>query len=252
MPSPAKPMAPANKALTGRMPAEAIHVFELPRLPADMLADFRALEDASSAVSDAMDNLGLFGAIAASELMPSLKGSAIVGQAVTVLNLPREGGVAAAVASGLGLMGEQEAYNLAEPGDVVVIQGIRTGSNLGGQSATLAHRAGCAGAVVDGCHRDPNASAELGFPVWSRGVTPVTGKWRLRTAAINGPVQIAGVAVQAGDLVVADAAGVVFVPFDRCADVLMEAQRIHNGDSRQKADIARGVSLAELARAKYK
>ncbi len=243
---------PTHKTLTGRVPAEAILVYEIPRLPVDLLAAFRALEDLSSAVSDAMDSLGLFGAVAASELKPTLIGVSIVGQAVTVLNVPREGGVTDAVDSGRGLMGEQEAYNLAEPGDVVVIQGIRNGSNLGGQSATLAHRAGCTGAIVDGCHRDPNASMELGFPVWSRGVTPVTGKWRLRTAAINGPVDVGGVRVQAGDLVVADDAGVVFVPFDRCADVLAEAQRIHDGDSRQKADIARGITLSALARTKYK
>ncbi len=57
---------PTHKTLTGRVPAEAILVYEIPRLPVDLLAAFRALEDLSSAVSDAMDSLGLFGAVAAS------------------------------------------------------------------------------------------------------------------------------------------------------------------------------------------
>ena len=110
------------------------------------------------------------------------------------------------------MMGEHEAYNLAEPGDVVVIEGLPGVSNLGGQSAAVASRSGCAGAIVDGGHRDPDASRELGFPIWSRGPTPITGKWRLRTAEINGTVHIASMPVQAGDLVVADDAGVVRTP----------------------------------------
>jgi regulator of RNase E activity RraA len=241
-----------RKPLTGRVPAEAIHVLDIPRLAPEVLEQFRELEDLSSAVSDAMDNLGLFGAVPAAVLPCTLPSASLVGQAVTVRNVPREGGVAASVQDGRNMMGEQEAYNLASPGDVVVIQGILGASNMGGQSATLAHRAGCAGAVIDGSYRDPDVSVNLNLPIWSRGVTPVTGKWRLRTEGINGPVLIAGITVNAGDLVVADAAGVVFVPFARVAEVLAEARRIDAGDNRQKADIAQGVSLSQLAKTKYK
>ena len=58
--------------------------------------------------------------------------------------------------------------------------------------------------------------------------------------------------VEAGDLVVADDAGVVFIPFARIADVLREAERIHAGDSRQKQDIDAGIDLATLAATRYK
>ncbi len=149
-------------------------------------------------------------------------------------------------------MGEHEAYNQAEPGDVVVIEGLAGVSNLGGQSATLAHRAACAGALVDGGHRDPSVSRSIGFPIWSRGVTPITGKWRLQTAEINGRVRVAGIAVDAGDLVVADEAGIVFVPFERAEVVLAAAERIARGDRAQQADIAAGVDIATLATPRYK
>jgi regulator of RNase E activity RraA len=149
-------------------------------------------------------------------------------------------------------MGEHEGYNLSEPGDVVVIEGLTGVSNMGGQSATLAHRSGCAGAIIEGSYRDPSASRNLGFPIWSRGITPITGKWRLQTIEINGEVRIAGQRVQAGDLVLADEAGVVFVPFARAADVLAQAQKIDMGDNRQKKDIDAGVDMATLAATQYK
>jgi len=65
-------------------------------------------------------------------------------------------------------------------------------------------------------------------------------------------VRIAGVGVAAGDLVAADEAGVVFVPFARVAPVLEQAERIAAGDVRQQADLRSGVSLRELATRKYK
>jgi 4-hydroxy-4-methyl-2-oxoglutarate aldolase len=241
-----------TKPLTGRVPPEAIRRTGLPRLSPDLLQRYGALSDLTSAVSDAMDNLGLFGAIPASTLAPTLASGRVVGQAVTVRNVERPQSATAAAASRVGKMGEHEAYNQAEPGDVVVIEGLTGLSNMGGQSAAVAHRAGCIGAVIDGSFRDPDSSRERNFPIWSRGVTPITGKWRLETVEINGRVRIAGVSVDAGDLVVADEAGIVFVPFAEAEAVLREAEKIDAGDNRQKSDIAAGIDLKTLAATKYK
>lgn len=241
-----------TRPLTGRVPPEAIRRTALPRLSPDLLQRYGALSDLTSAVSDAMDNLGLFGAVPASTLAPTLTDGRVVGQAVTVRNVERPHSATRAAASRIGKMGEHEAYNQAEPGDVIVIEGLTGLSNMGGQSAAVAHRAGCAGAVIDGSFRDPDSSRERNFPIWSRGVTPITGKWRLETVEINGRVRIAGVAVDAGDLVVADEAGIVFVPFVEAEAVLQEAESIDAGDTRQKSDIAAGIDLKTLAATKYK
>jgi len=240
------------KKPTGRVPLEAIRSMTIPRLPAPILVAFVQIEDLTCTVSDAMDNLGLRGAIAASALAPNLPHARMVGQAVTVRNIEQQEGDHLSALSGRGRMGEHEGYNLSEPGDVVVIEGLTGVSNMGGQSATLAHRSGCAGAIIEGSYRDPSASRNLGFPIWSRGITPITGKWRLQTIEINGEVRIAGQRVQAGDLVLADEAGVVFVPFARAADVLAQAQKIDMGDNRQKKDIDAGVDMATLAATRYK
>lgn len=242
----------SSKPLTGRVPPDAVRRTGLPRLAPDILARFAALEDLTGTVSDAMDNAGLCGAVPASVLAPTLPHKRVVGQAVTVRNVERTQSPTAAAAGRAGKMGEHEAYNQAEPGDVVVIEGLTGISNMGGQSATVAHRAGCAGAVIDGSFRDPGASRERDFPLWSRGVTPITGKWRLETVEINGRVRIAGVSVDAGDLVLADEAGVVFVPYALVQTVLDEAEKIDAGDHRQKADIAAGIDPVTLAATRYK
>ncbi len=241
-----------QKKLTGKVPREAIRMLEIPRLPQEIIAGFARLIDLTGTVSDAMDNLGLAGAIPASVLAPTLPAKRIVGQAVTVRNVERQQSVFRSATEGVNRMGETEAYNLAEPGDVVVIEGLAGVSNMGGQSATIAHRQKCAGAVIDGSYRDPDASRELGFPIWAGGVTQITGKWRLETVEINGRVHIAGVSADAGDLVVADDAGVVFIPRLHAAAVLEESRKIDAGDSKRKQDIAAGADIAVLVQKKYK
>jgi regulator of RNase E activity RraA len=105
---------------------------------------------------------------------------------------------------------------------------------------------------VDATVRDPEQYRSMGWPVWCRGFTPITGKWRMQTVEVNGIVQICGVQVRPGDLVCADEAGVAFVPRDRATDVLEIARKIDGGDTKRKADIDRGVSVAALVQKKYK
>ena len=241
-----------SRALTGKVPRERIVMLELPRIDAETINGYRALVDLAGTVSDAMDTLGLVGAVPASSLHPMLVGKRAVGQAVTVRNVEKKQQVFRAAGEKVNLMGEAEAHNLAEPGDIVVIEGLMGCSNLGGQSATIGHRQGEAAVIVDGSIRDPDASRELDFPIWCRGVTPITGKWRLETVEINGPVSICSVQVRAGDLVCADDAGVCFVPREHAAAVLEEAQKIDAGDSRRKEDIAAGADVTTLLTRKYK
>jgi len=215
-----------DRPLTGRIPRERIGLLELPRLPADVLAAFRGLEDLSGVVSDALDELGIAGAIPASTLRPTDAKARLCGPALTVLNRPLQVPVRQAVLANVSRLGEIEAHNLAQPGDVLVIQGVEGISSMGAISASIGRRQGEAGAVVDGAVRDIAHSRGIGYPVWSRGASPITGKWRIETVAINVPVSICGVCVEAGDLVVADEVGVCFVPHARAADVLAVVRKI--------------------------
>ncbi len=239
------------KTLTGRVHADCIRRLDLPRLQPALLVQLRGLEDLTGTLSDAMDDLGLFAAVPASILRPSLPGQRVVGQAVTARNAERSDTVTAAAASkpaGWRARGVQSRRARRCGGHRRLARRVQYGWPIR-QCGT---RSGCAGAVIDGSHRDPQASAACGFPIWSRGVTPITGKWRLQTVEINGRVRIAGITVDAGDLVAADEAGLVFVPFDRVAEVVPRAMAIDAGDARQKQDIASGISLSDLAATQYK
>ena len=240
-----------SKPLTGRVPPDAIRLLSLPRLDPGLLRRYAALEDLSGAVSMRWTSSGSKARCRRRRWRPRCPAAAWSARPSRCATCRAPTASPRLPPAARGMMGEHEAYNLAEPGDVVVIEGLPGVSNLGGQSAAVASRSGCAGAIVDGGHRDPDASRELG-PIWSRGPTPITGKWRLRTAEINGTVHIASMPVQAGDLVVADDAGVVFVPHAQALAVLEAAERVHAGDARQKADIARGVDPATLAATRYK
>jgi 4-hydroxy-4-methyl-2-oxoglutarate aldolase len=88
--------------------------------------------------------------------------------------------------------------------------------------------------------------------VWCRGFTPITGKWRMQTVEVNGTVEIRGVPCKPGDLICADEAGVAIIPRDKIATVLELSQKIDAGDTKRKADIDKGVLIADLWTKKYK
>lgn len=242
----------AERGTLGKLPRETIRMLELPRLPAGIIDGYTVLVDLTGTISDAFDELGIVGVVSAYLLPPVAAGSRIVGPALTVRNIAHSTQIHKAALDKSSGQGETEAHNLATPGDVLVMQGVMGCSNMGGQSATIARREGFVGAIVDGTLRDPDQYRQMGWPVWCRGFTPITGKWRMQTVEVNGTVQISGIAVRPGDLVCADEAGIAFVPYAQAAAVLEAARKIDGGDTRRKADIDSGVPLAEILRKKYK
>jgi regulator of RNase E activity RraA len=229
-----------EKTLLGRLDPRAFGMLELPRLEKRILEGFRALGDLTGTTSDAMDECRIVGVVPGSTLRPTDPKARVVGQALTVLNQRRE--ATSMQKSGLG---EIEAHNLAEPGDVLVIQGIGGISSMGGVSASVGKRQGEAGAIVDGAVRDIDHSRKIGYPVWCSSVSPITGKWRVQTVAINRPVSIAGLPVRPGDLVIADEVGVCFVPFDRAVEVLAVAQRLEKREEDRLAKLDSGMLLKD-------
>jgi regulator of RNase E activity RraA len=111
---------------------------------------------------------------------------------------------------------------------------------------TIGHRQGQIGAIVDGGARDVDHARDIGYGLWSRSVSPITGKWRVKTVAINKPVEICGIAVNPGDLVLADDVGVCFIPRERAADVLERTRRIAANEKIRVTKIESGAPVSEL------
>jgi 4-hydroxy-4-methyl-2-oxoglutarate aldolase len=236
----------AEKKLTGKIARERIRLMETPRPPAGVIEGFKSLGDASGIVSDVLDQLGITGAIGASMLKPTLPGACIVGPALTLRSIMQREHVYETARSQVNKMAEFEAHNLALPGDVLVIDGVAGISNMGGISAQIGKRQGELGSIVAGGVRDIPHSRRIGYPMWATEITPVTGKWRIEAVEINGDIQIAGVRVASGDIVIADDTGVCFIPRARAAEVLELARKKSAAEDARCKLIDEGLPIADL------
>lgn len=102
-----------------------------------------------------------------------------------------------------------------EPGHVLVVDtgGDMRHAPLGEVVAAQAQIRGAAGAIVDGCVTDTEEIGRTGFPVWAKATSMLTTKLHaIDAGGVNFPVTCGGVTVNPGDVVLADANGVLFVP----------------------------------------
>ena len=174
------------------------------RLPADTMARFRPF--ATPDISDLLNRL-----YAVDPAIRCLTGEhhRLCGPACTVKVFP-----------GDNLM-VHKALDVAEPGDIVVVDagGSHMNAVLGDLIATKAKHRQIAGFIVDGLIRDLPAVLPLDFPVFARGTTSI-GPLHRGPGEINYPICCGGIVVNAGDVVVADAAGTVIVPQDIAGELL--------------------------------
>jgi 4-hydroxy-4-methyl-2-oxoglutarate aldolase len=116
-----------------------------------------------------------------------------------------------------------------------------------GELLTTASRArGAAGCVTDGLVRDIKAIRELGFPVFHGGIGPLDSKGRGEVAAVDVPIECAGVTVNPGDLVFGDADGVLVVPQPIVKQALKHALEKVEGEDRTRAELREGARLADV------
>ena len=158
------------KRLLGKLAPNAVGMLEISRLEKAVLDGYRALADLTGTTSDALDECGIDGAVPGSLLRPTDSCARLIGQAVTVLNRKSS---ERRRTSGLA---DIEAHNLAEPGDVLVVQGVAGISSMGGVSASIGKRRGEAGAIVDGAVRDIDHSRSIG---------PASPSWRITRSNIS-------------------------------------------------------------------
>lgn len=137
------------------------------------------------------------------------------------------------------------AMALARPGDVLVIdgKGDRTAALMGTIMMTACRQLGIAGVVIDGSVRDSLEIEEMGFPVFCAGTNP-NGPTKNVPGRIGHPITCGGVQVRSGDLVVADADGVVVVERERAEGLLPLARRKVEDEAARIAQIKQGNTSA--------
>jgi regulator of RNase E activity RraA len=141
-----------------------------------------------------------------------------------------------------------EAFEAAEPGDVLVVDnGGRLDEACVGDLVVLeAEAAGLTGIAIWGLHRDTADIRAIGLPVFSLGAIS-TGPLSLhdRPADALESATVGDHVVSREDLILGDDDGVLFVPATEAEDLFAIAERIRDTERAQADRIRAGVSLRE-------
>jgi regulator of RNase E activity RraA len=199
----------------------------------------RAAKLDTTAISDAMDRLGIAGqCLNIKPLDPRFR---LTGRAFTILYGP--------AGTPPGTVGDY-IEDVPQGGVVVLDNGGRENATVWGDILTwVANRRGVAGTVIDGACRDTHLARELGYPIYSRSYSMRTGKDRIQVEAMGGPVNIGDARVNQGDILRGDADGVVAIPQAHEDAILTNAEQIDAAESQIRALVNDGLTLTE-ARAK--
>lgn len=176
-------------------------------------------------------------------IQPLLRGKRVVGNAVT-LAIP-----------GADSTLLHHAAGLLRPGDILVVDRLGDDRHAcwGGGVTVAAKAAGATAGIVDGPCTDLTEIEESDFPMWARGLSPITTRLYNLGGGLNIPVSCGGVPVLPGDVVLADESGVLVLRRDDAMAIGIEALRRQNAGREREAEVRNGKGkLGELTGATNK
>ncbi len=139
-----------------------------------------------------------------------------------------------------------------QPGDVVVIDnaGRQDCTVWGGILSQVAAAKGIAGTIINGVSRDTDEAINAHYPIYACGNYMRTGKDRVQVAAVTDAINMCGVLVNQGDLMVADIDGVVVIGKKHIAQVIDRALEMKEIEDQIVHDALAGMSIS-AARKKH-
>lgn len=144
-------------------------------------------------------------------------------------------------------LGIHVAIERAAPATVIVAR-VPAGSDgavWGAIASTAARQAGLAGFVTDGFVRDLQQLTELGFPVFSRGIS-------LRKLLKQNPgfhqvsLRFGTAILNPGDVIAGDRDGLIAIPRERAEEVLAQAEKVRADEARVLKGVREGRSTIDL------
>jgi regulator of RNase E activity RraA len=208
----------------------------------DLLVRLAQLD--ACAASDALDRLGLAGAVTGISRQTTTR--RLCGRVITV-RMDRYAGQAPGAHLGT------TAIEAAQPGDVIVME-QRTGIDAacwGGNLSLGAKLRQVAGVIVDGPARDIDEARELDFTVFARSTTARTARGRIVEVATNGPITVGDVTVNPGDFVIADGSGVVFVAGSNVERMLEAAEAVIARERAMVTALREGTPISQVMGTSY-
>jgi regulator of RNase E activity RraA len=193
-------------------------------------------------LADVMDSLGYRNQVMRYDIRPIYDSAKIVGRAATMLGVEAYTIPAEPYALELSLLDD------LKPGEVVVctIQGAKRSSVWGELLSTHTRAKGGRGAIMDGMTRDAWGIVAMKFPVFATGLTPADSKGRCEIISIRQPIDVGGVLVHDGDLVVADIDGCLAVPQAAEDEVMKRAFEKAAAEDKVRDVLARGASIRQV------
>lgn len=105
---------------------------------------------------------------------------------------------------------------------------------------------GVLGAIIDGFVTDLSDIKKANFPVWCRGLSPLTTKIRGEGGHYGQPVSCGGVAVSKDDIILADENGVVVLKPSQARQIIDKALEIQSAEPDIIAQLRAGKKLSDL------
>ena len=150
-----------------------------------------------------------------------------------------------------GMDGTIVGYALGQlrRGDVLVIDraGDHRHAAFGGLVAYACKVAGLAGVIIDGVATDIGEVRKYGVALWCRGLSAVTTKRIGLAGEFCVPVSCGGVAVNPGDIIIADECGVVVLDRSEAEAAAERAIGMQDAEVKSRARLDAGEKLPDIS-----